>query len=88
MAEGISLAKELIEFDPEKKAWRKRARYTENPGSILRAGLEIEDAGASQLALAQGFRKGYRFIGNKTQVVKQIGNAVPRRLAERSWQQR
>lgn len=34
-----------------------------------------------ELAAAQGFRKDYAFTGNKTQQVKQIGNAVPRRLA-------
>jgi DNA (cytosine-5)-methyltransferase 1 len=34
-----------------------------------------------ELALAQGFPAGYRFTGNKTEQVKQIGNAVPRRLA-------
>lgn len=34
-----------------------------------------------ELALAQGFRRGYKFTGNKTDQVKQIGNAVPRRLA-------
>lgn len=32
-----------------------------------------------ELALAQGFRPGYQFTGNVEQVVKQIGNAVPRR---------
>lgn len=34
-----------------------------------------------ELAAAQGFPPDYEFAGNKTQVVKQIGNAVPRRLA-------
>lgn len=34
-----------------------------------------------ELALAQGFPAGYQFTGNKTEQVKQIGNAVPRRLA-------
>lgn len=34
-----------------------------------------------ELALAQGFPRGYRFTGTKTDQVKQIGNAVPRRLA-------
>ncbi|MCW1921299.1 DNA cytosine methyltransferase [Luteolibacter arcticus] len=34
-----------------------------------------------ELALAQGFPAGYIFTGNKTDQVKQIGNAVPRRLA-------
>lgn len=34
-----------------------------------------------ELSLAQGFRRDYKFTGNKTEVVKQIGNAVPRRLA-------
>lgn len=34
-----------------------------------------------ELAAAQGFPKGYKFAGTKTEQVKQIGNAVPRRLA-------
>jgi DNA (cytosine-5)-methyltransferase 1 len=34
-----------------------------------------------ELALAQGFPAGYVFTGTKTDQVKQIGNAVPRRLA-------
>lgn len=34
-----------------------------------------------ELSLAQGFPRGYKFTGNKTEQVKQIGNAVPRRLA-------
>lgn len=34
-----------------------------------------------ELALAQGFPVGYQFSGTKTDQVKQIGNAVPRRLA-------
>jgi DNA (cytosine-5)-methyltransferase 1 len=34
-----------------------------------------------ELALAQGFPESYRFAGSKTDQVKQIGNAVPRRLA-------
>lgn len=34
-----------------------------------------------ELALAQGFPKEYLFTGTKTDQVKQIGNAVPRRLA-------
>ena len=34
-----------------------------------------------ELAAAQGFPTGYKFTGTKTDAVKQIGNAVPRRLA-------
>lgn len=34
-----------------------------------------------ELAAAQGFPGGYQFTGTKTDQVKQIGNAVPRRLA-------
>lgn len=34
-----------------------------------------------ELARAQGFREDYIFTGNKTEQVKQIGNAVPRRLS-------
>ena len=34
-----------------------------------------------ELAGAQGFLPDYKFTGNKSEIVKQIGNAVPRRLA-------
>lgn len=34
-----------------------------------------------ELAAAQGFKRGYQFSGNKKEQLKQIGNAVPRRLA-------
>lgn len=34
-----------------------------------------------EIARAQGFPDTYQFTGTKTQIVKQIGNAVPRRLA-------
>lgn len=34
-----------------------------------------------ELAAAQGFPAGYRFAGNKTEIVRQIGNAVPCGLA-------
>ncbi len=35
-----------------------------------------------ELARAQGFHDDYKFTGNKSEVVKQIGNAVPRNLAK------
>lgn len=34
-----------------------------------------------ELAAAQGFPENYQFSGNKTQAIKQIGNAVPRNMA-------
>lgn len=34
-----------------------------------------------ELAAAQGFRSDYKFVGNISEVVKQIGNAVPRHTA-------
>lgn len=34
-----------------------------------------------ELAAAQGFTSDYQFAGTKTEIVKQIGNAVPRRLS-------
>lgn len=34
-----------------------------------------------RIAAAQGFRRDYKFTGTKSDQVKQIGNAVPRRLA-------
>lgn len=36
----------------------------------------------SELAAAQGFPKSYKFSGNTTDIVKQIGNAVPKNLAK------
>jgi len=35
-----------------------------------------------ELSLAQGFSKDYQFTGKKTEIVKQIGNAVPPPFAE------
>lgn len=35
-----------------------------------------------ELAAAQGFPRDYQFTGNTTQIVKQIGNAVPKNLAK------
>jgi DNA (cytosine-5)-methyltransferase 1 len=35
-----------------------------------------------EIALCQGFPKEYEFTGNKTDIVKQIGNAVPPQLVE------
>jgi DNA (cytosine-5)-methyltransferase 1 len=35
-----------------------------------------------ELAAAQGFPRDYKFTGNTTQVVKQIGNAVPKNLSK------
>lgn len=35
-----------------------------------------------ELAAAQGFPKGYKFAGNRSEQVKQIGNAVPVNIAE------
>ena len=34
-----------------------------------------------ELAAAQGFLPSYQFTGNKTEITRQIGNAVPRRTA-------
>jgi DNA (cytosine-5)-methyltransferase 1 len=36
----------------------------------------------SELALAQGFPADYKFAGKTAQIVKQIGNAVPKNLAK------
>jgi DNA (cytosine-5)-methyltransferase 1 len=35
-----------------------------------------------ELAAAQGFRQDYKFHGNRSEIVKQIGNAVPRNTAK------
>jgi len=44
------------------------------PGQLA---LSYRMLSAAELAAATGFSKEYRFAGNKTETVKQIGNAVP-----------
>lgn len=50
-------------------------------GKTHRLDIRFRMLQAHELAAAQGFPKDYRFHGNKTEVVKQIGNAVPCGLA-------
>lgn len=50
-------------------------------GRILFIAVRFRMLQPHELALAQGFPRGYQFTGTKTDQVKQIGNAVPRRLA-------
>lgn len=63
------------------------------PGGVGRPVLEVGDEcfeievffrmlTVIELAKAQGFPRGYQFCGTKTDAIKQIGNAVPGRLAE------
>lgn len=50
-------------------------------GDTYRIDILFRMLKTGELALAQGFPKGYRFTGTKTDIVKQIGNAVPCGLA-------
>lgn len=49
---------------------------------ILRFDVMFRMLQPDELALAQGFPRDYKFLGTKTEQVKQIGNAVPRHLSE------
>lgn len=50
-------------------------------GDNVRLDIRFRMLQPHELAKAQGFPDHYKFLGNKTQVVKQIGNAVPCGLA-------
>lgn len=66
---GKRLSRLFMQFDDEQGS---RIEMLE----VLHRMLQVHE-----LAAAQGFRKDYKFAGTKTDQVKQIGNAVPRRLA-------
>ena len=73
---------DLIEFSPEPDGLPKHGRvYLQIEDRFFELELKLRMLEPQELASAQGFRKGYQFIGTKTAIVKQIGNAVPRRLA-------
>lgn len=66
------------------QAARKKAMtrlFIEIEGRVFLIEITHRMLQVHELAGAQGFRKSYKFTGNKTEQVKQIGNAVPRRLA-------
>jgi len=51
-------------------------------GKDLYLGIRFRMLQPHELAAAQGFPKGYQFVGNKSTKVKQIGNAVPHYTAK------
>ena len=53
----------------------------EKQPDIFEISFKFRMLAAHELAAAQGFMPDYQFAGNKSEIVKQIGNAVPRRLA-------
>jgi DNA (cytosine-5)-methyltransferase 1 len=73
---------ELIEFNPETDGLPKEGQvYLQIEDRFFELELKWRMLEPQELASAQGFRKNYQFVGTKTAIVKQIGNAVPRRLA-------
>ena len=48
----------------------------------LPGGHPFSHLNPSELAAAQGFPRSYKFTGSTTEVIKQIGNAVPKNLAK------
>jgi DNA (cytosine-5)-methyltransferase 1 len=73
---------ELIEFSPETDGLPKHGQvYLQIEDRFFELELKLRMLEPHELAGAQGFRRGYQFIGTKTDIVRQIGNAVPRRLA-------
>jgi DNA (cytosine-5)-methyltransferase 1 len=73
---------ELIEFNPETDGLPKEGQvYLQIEDRFFELELKLRMLEPHELAGAQGFRKGYQFTGTKTDIVRQIGNAVPRRLA-------
>lgn len=50
-------------------------------GQVFLVDVKFRMLDIPELAAAQGFRGDYKFTGNKTEQVRQIGNAVPRNTA-------
>lgn len=71
---------QLIEFDPATEGLPKTGKfYVQVINSLYEIDIKLRMFEPHELSLAQGFPRSYQFKGNKTQQVKQIGNAVPRR---------
>lgn len=58
------------------------APVVEIDGEVMVADLLFRMLEPGELAGAMSFPAGYRFAGNKTEITRQIGNAVPRHLFE------
>ena len=72
---------ELIEFDPDTDGLAKEGHmYIQFGARLYELDVKLRMLEPHELAQAQGIRKDYQFTGNTTEQVKQIGNAVPRRL--------
>jgi site-specific DNA-cytosine methylase len=72
----------ITQFDPETEGLPSHGYVFVNIcGDIYQLEVKLRMLEPHELALAQGFKKSHKFTGTKTEVVKQIGNAVPRRLA-------
>jgi DNA (cytosine-5)-methyltransferase 1 len=70
----------LIEFDPDISGLPRDGKFFIQILSCLyEVDIKLRMFEPHELSLAQGFPKTYKFVGNKTQQIKQIGNAVPRR---------
>lgn len=69
------------------KAWTKHRHALVQPivevnGDRYALDIRFRMLQPHELAAAQGFPRGYEFAGNKTQRVRQIGNAVPPPFAD------
>lgn len=70
----------LSEFNPEKEGLPSEGKfYVQVFTTLYEVDIKLRMFEPHELAQAQGFPKSYKFAGNKTEQVKQIGNAVPRR---------
>lgn len=56
-------------------------RFALIEGDLYKLDIRFRMLHPHELAAAQGFPKTYKFTGNKSEIVKQIGNAVPVNLA-------
>ena len=70
-------------LDPEKPSYTIRARYYKDGSEALvrYSEDEIRMLTPPECAAIQSFPKNYKFEGSKMQIYKQIGNAVPPKLA-------
>jgi DNA (cytosine-5)-methyltransferase 1 len=77
----IHFRKNLPDILGDPGTFGKHQRGFLHNGHTYEIDLHYRMLRASELALGQGFRPDYQFTGTQKQVLKQIGNAVPRRTA-------
>jgi hypothetical protein len=89
MAEGISLAKELIEFDPEKEGLPKEGNvYLKIQDRFFELDLKLRMLAPHELRSPRGFEKATGLSATRPRSLNRSVTRCREDWPERSWQQR